>query len=93
MAHAKPINRMFFMPPLLAGPAPEIKTNSPAPPPPEDKKRAPRDAAPGTVPEERTYLETARISAAALSVCSHVKNLKFLSPFLRPKCPYWSVME
>ncbi len=42
---------------------------------------------------QTAYLLTALINAAALSVCSQVKNLKFLSLALRPKWPYWLVKE
>ena len=68
---------------------------------PRKCKRQPRrrgmkkDAAKPQRPGEATasYLATALTRAAALSVCSQVKNLKFLSPALRPKWPYWSVRE
>ena len=80
------------MPPLLAGPGPEIKTNSPG----SGGARKKKDAAEAASCCERgraDYLATALTRAAALSVCSQVKNLKFLSPALRPKCPYWLVRE
>lgn len=60
-----------------------------------DGSKTKKDAAQPRRPESagRFYFASALTRAAALSVCSQVKNLKFLSPALRPKWPYWSVRE
>jgi hypothetical protein len=82
--------------PLLAGPPRKIKMEAPKRrAPPRILARMKKDAAERGVRRgpERSYLATALTRAAALSVCSQVKNLKFLSPFRRPKWPYWSVWE